>query len=183
MFDRNVREAVAAIRPSFRGELEITDAIQWLVDHGLRVHPYVHTGWWIDTGKSSDMLTANDHVLEELTPRIEGTVDAESRVDARVTIEKGAVIEHSVIRGPTIIGRNARIHHAYVGPFTSIYHGVVIEHSEVEHAIVLENSRIVNVKARIEDALIGRNAVVTQTERRPSSIKLNLGDYSEVDLV
>lgn len=183
MFDHHIREAVHAIRPSFRGELEITDAIQWLTEHGYAVHPYIHAGWWIDTGKMVDMLAANAHVLEELTPRIEGTVDADSKVDARVTLEKGAVVTHSIIRGPTIIGENARITRAYVGPFTSISHGVVIENSEIEHAIVLENSKIVNVGARIQDSLIGRNAYVTQSDRRPRSVNLNLGDYSQIDLV
>jgi glucose-1-phosphate thymidylyltransferase len=131
----------------------------------------------------ADMLSANDHVLEEVTPQVAGTVDEHSRVDPRVTIEKGAVITRSTIRGPTIIGENARISHAYVGPFTSIYYGVVIENSEIEHSIVLENSQIVNVGARIQDSLIGRNATVTQSDRKPRSINLNLGDYSQIDLV
>jgi glucose-1-phosphate thymidylyltransferase len=182
MFDGHIREAVHAIRPSFRGELEITDAIQWLVEQGYAVHPYVHAGWWIDTGKMADMLTANDHVLEELTPRVDGRVDAASRVDPRVTVEPGAQIVNSVVRGPTIIGENTRIVNSYVGPFTSIYHGVVVEDSEIEHTIVLENSRIVDVGARIQDSLIGRNAVVTHTDRRPRSINLQLGDYSQIDL-
>jgi glucose-1-phosphate thymidylyltransferase len=183
MFDHHIREAVHAIKPSFRGELEITDAIQWLCDQGYLVHPYIHEGWWIDTGKMADMLSANAHVLEELTPRIDGDVDAASRIDPRVTVEKGAVVINSTIRGPTIIGENTRIVNAYVGPFTSIYQNVVVEHSEIEHSIVLENSRILNVGARIQDSLIGRNTVVTHTERRPRSINLNLGDYSQIDLV
>lgn len=184
MFDHHIREAVDSIKPSFRGELEITDAIQWLVEHGYAVHPYVHQGWWIDTGKPIDMLTANDYVLEEVTPRIEGTVNSASKVDGRVTIEKGAVVTNSVIRGPTIIGENARIVNAYIGPFTSIYHDVVVENSEVEHTIVLENSRISHVSTRIQDSLIGRNAVLTQTDaKRPRAINLNLGDYSHIDLV
>ncbi len=183
MFDHHIREAVHAIQPSARGELEITDAIQWLCEQGRLVHPYIHEGWWIDTGKMVDMLSANAHVLEELTPRIEGQVDVASKVDPRVTIEQGAVVVNSVIRGPTIIGENTRIVNAYVGPFTSIYHGVVIEHSEIEHSIVLENSIIMNVGARIQDSLIGRNALVTHTERRPKSMQLNLGDYSQVDVI
>jgi glucose-1-phosphate thymidylyltransferase len=183
MFDHHVHEAVRAIQPSFRGELEITDAIQWLCDHNYAVHPYIHEGWWIDTGKMADMLSANAHVLEEVKPYIAGTVDAVSRVDGRVTIEKGAVITHSVIRGPTIIGENARITNAYVGPFTSIARDVVIENSEIEHTIVLENSKVINVGARIQDSMIGRNAHVTQSGRKPKAISLNLGDYSQIDLV
>jgi glucose-1-phosphate thymidylyltransferase len=183
MFDAHIREAVHAIQPSFRGELEITDAIQWLCDHGYAVHPYVHEGWWIDTGKMADMLAANAHVLEELTPRVEGEVDAASKVDPRVTIEKGACIQNSVVRGPAIIGENTRIINSYVGPFTSIDSNVVVENSEIEHSIVLENCRISNVGARLQDSLIGRNAVVTHTDRKPKSISLNLGDYSQIDLV
>jgi len=184
MFDHNIRQAVHAIQPSTRGELEITDAIQWLIENGYAVHPYVHKGWWIDTGKPSDMLTANDHVLEELTPKIEGTVDAASKIDPRVTVEKGAVVTNSVIRGPAIIGENARITNAYIGPFTSLYYNVVVENSEIEHSIVLENSSIINVTTRIQDSLIGRNAQVTHTPtKRPHSINLNLGDYSQIDLV
>ncbi len=113
------------------------------------------------------MLTANDHVLEEVTPHVAGQVDAASKVDARVTVEAGAQIINSVVRGPTIIGENARIVNSYVGPFTSLYHDVVVENSEIEHAIVLEHSKILNVGARIQDSLIGRNAVVTHTERKP----------------
>lgn len=183
MFDAHVHEAVRAIQPSARGEYEITDAIQWLIEHGYAVHPYVHAGWWIDTGKMADMLTANAHVLEELTPFIAGTVDEQSRVDSRVTVEAGAVITNSIIRGPTIIGENARITNAYVGPFTSLYTNVVVENSEIEHAIVLENSTISHVGTRIQDSIIGRNAVITQSGRRPRSLSFNLGDYSHVDLV
>lgn len=183
MFDQHIREAVHSIQPSGRGELEITDAIQWLVEKGYAVHPYVHEGWWIDTGKMADMLSANDHVLEEVSPRIDGAVDEASKVDPRVTVEKGAQIINSTVRGPAIIGENTRIVNSYIGPFTSLYHGVTVENSEIEHSIVMENCKIVNVGARIQDSLIGRNAFVTQTDRKPKSINLNLGDYSQIDLV
>jgi glucose-1-phosphate thymidylyltransferase len=182
MFDHHIREAVHAIQPSFRGELEITDAIQWLCEHGYGVHPYIHEGWWIDTGKMTDMLAANAHVLEEVTPRIEGQVDAASKVDSRVTVEKGAEIINSTVRGPTIIGEHCRIINAYVGPFTSLYHHVTIENSEIEHSIVLEHSRLADIPARIQDSLIGRNASVTRSDIRPTAIKMNLGDYSQVGL-
>jgi len=183
MFDQHIREAVHAIKPSFRNELEITDAIQWLIDKGYAVHPYVHKGWWIDTGKMNDMLSANDHVLEEVTPHNAGTVDTDSRVDPRVTIEKGAVIEHSVIRGPAIIGEGTVIRDSYIGPFTSIYHHCLIEKSEIEHSIVLEHSQILDVPYRIADSIIGRNAVVTRSEVKPRAIKMNLGDYSQVGVL
>jgi len=183
MFDHHVRDAVAAIKPSHRNELEITDAIQWLVKQGLRVHPYIHEGWWIDTGKMGDMLTANAYVLEELEPTMLGSVDEASTIGRRVTVQAGAQIINSQVRGPSIIGENSRIVNSYIGPYTSIYHGVVVENSEIEHSIVLENSTIQNVGTRIQDSIIGRNAQVAQTVRKPKSIFLNLGDYSHIDLV
>ena len=182
MFDKHIFEAVEATQPSARGELEITDAIQWLVTHDFRVYPYVHHGWWIDTGKPTDMLIANSHVLEELEPVIEGFVDKDSDVDSRVTLEKDARIINSVVRGPTIIGEGTRIDNSYIGPFTSIYHHVLIENSELERCIVLENSRISDIERRIQDSLIGRNVVVERSPLKPKAVKLNLGDHSRVGL-
>lgn len=183
MFDRHVFEAVEAIKPSWRNELEITDAIQWLVSNGFSVYPYVHKGWWVDTGKAVDMLEANSLVLSELTPSIEGSVDADSSVDSRVTVNAGAQIINSVVRGPTIIGENSRIINSYVGPFTSIYHNCVIENAEIERCIVLENCHISNLPARIQDSLIGRNVSVSRSSHKPRAYKLTLGDYSQVDLL
>jgi len=183
MFDDHVHEAVRSIKPSWRGELEITDAIQWLVDQGYHVHPYIHRGWWIDTGKPIDMLAANSKVLEELTPAIHGFVDRDSEVDERVTIEEGAQIINSVVRGPTIIGENTRIINSYVGPFTSIYHDCLIEDAEIEHCIVLEKSQIIDVPARITDSLIGRNVIIQRSELKPRALKMTLGDNSRVGLI
>src|SRR5690606_13157252 len=136
MFDPNVFKAVNAIKPSWRGELEITDAIQWLVENGYAVHPYIHRGWWIDTGKPIDMLEANNRVLAELKHKVDGYVDRDSKIDHLVTVERGAEIINSVVRGPAIIGEDCRIINSYVGPFTSIYHHTKIENSEIEHSIV-----------------------------------------------
>lgn len=183
MFDPTIHEAVRAITPSWRGELEITDAIQWLVEQNYKVHPYIHRGWWIDTGKPIDMLAANAKVLEELTPRIEGFVDRDSQVDERVTIEAGAEIVNSVVRGPTIIGENTRIVNSYVGPFTSIYHDCQIENAEIEYSLILEHSTISNVHNRITDSLIGRNVKVAHSELKPQAIKLTLGDNSQLGLI
>ncbi len=183
MFDKTIHEAVNAIQPSWRGELEITDAIQWLIDAGYEVHPHIHRGWWIDTGKQRDMLAANAKVLEELQPRIEGYVDRDSEVDERVTVQEGAEIINSVVRGPAIIGRNTRLVNAYVGPFTSIYHDCLIENSEIEQSIVLENSKIVDITHRIADSLIGRNVEVTRSEYRPRVLKMMLGDNSKVGIL
>jgi len=182
MFDHHIFEATDAIKPSTRGELEITDAIQWLVEHGYQVYPHIHTGWWIDTGRPDDMLTANDYVLEEVKPVIRGTVDAASSVDPRVTVEQGAEIINSTIRGPAIIGEHTRIVNSYIGPFTSIYHHVTIENCEIEHSIVLENSKLCDIDARIHGSLIGRNVEMERGPVRPKSLKLNLGDYSKVGL-
>jgi len=183
LFDETVHEAVRAIGPSWRGELEITDAIQWLVDAGYHVHPYIHRGWWIDTGKPIDMLAANSKVLEELVSRVEGFVDKDSDVDERVTVEPGAQIINSVLRGPTIIGKDARVINSYVGPFTSIYHDCVIENAEIEHSIVLEHSQISDVDARITDSLIGRNVVIRRSQLKPRALKLTIGDNSRVGLI
>jgi glucose-1-phosphate thymidylyltransferase len=183
MFDQNIHRAVDNIAPSWRGELEITDAIQWMVDQGYQVHPYVHRGWWIDTGRPGDILEANSLVLEELTPKIEGYVDRDSEVDARVTIQEGAEIINSVIRGPTIVGERTRIVNSYVGPFTSIYHDVVVEDSEIERSIVLEQSEIRDIPARIQDSLIGRQVSLARSPIKPKAYKLTLGDHSQVGIL
>ncbi len=183
MFDSNIFEAVSAIKPSWRGELEITDAIQYLVDKGYRVFPHIHTGWWIDTGKPIDMLAANSLVLEELNHTVEGHVDKDSLLEGRVTVEKGAEIINSRIRGPAIIGEATRIVNSYIGPFTSIYHHCVIENSELEHSIVLEHCHIADVPARVEDSLIGRHVQLTRSPTKPKAYKLTLGDHSQVGIL
>ena len=183
MFDSSIFQAVNSIKPSWRGELEITDAIQWLVENGYAVHPYIHRGWWIDTGKPIDMLDANNRVLAELEHKIDGYVDRDSKVDHLVTIERGAEIINSVVRGPAIIGEDARLINSYIGPFTSIYHNTVVENSEIEHSIVLDHSRIVNVPSRIEDSIIGRDVEVTYSPIKPKAYKMTLGDHSRVGLL
>ncbi|MBN1285089.1 MAG: glucose-1-phosphate thymidylyltransferase [Anaerolineae bacterium] len=183
MFDSHIFEATDAIRPSWRGELEITDAIQWLIDQGYTVSPHIHEGWWIDTGAPEQMLNANNLVLEELAPEINGYVDRDSQVDARVTVEEGAEIINSVIRGPTIIGRNTRIVNSYIGPFSSVYHDVLIQNSELEYCMVLEHTTIKDVPARIQDSLIGRGVEITQSPVKPKALKLTLGDHSKVGLL
>jgi glucose-1-phosphate thymidylyltransferase len=183
MFDETIWEAVNTIQPSKRGELEITDAIQWQVDHGRVVFPHVHTGWWIDTGKPIDMLDANGRVLEEIQPVVKGLIDGNSEVDSRVTIDAGAEIINSVIRGPAIIGEGTRIVNSYIGPFTSIYHHVTVENCEIEHSIVLENTILKDIDVRIADSLIGRNVEVYRAPRMPKAIKLTLGDNSKVGLI
>ncbi len=183
MFDKNIFKAVKEITPSWRGELEITDAIQWLVDQQFAVHPYVHNGWWIDTGAPGDLLEANDLVLEEIGYGVEGYVDRESTIGRRVKIERGAEIINSVVRGPSIIGKDARIVNSYIGPFTSVNHGVTIENSEIEHSVILENSQIKDIDTRIQDSLIGRNVVISRSPIKPKALKLTLADHSQVGIL
>jgi glucose-1-phosphate thymidylyltransferase len=182
MFSPAVFEAAKAIRPSFRNELEITDAIQHLIDRGLEVRPHIVDGWWKDTGKLEDMLEANRLILDRIERRVDGSVDSESRVEGKVIVEAGAVVERSVVRGPVIIGARARIVNAYVGPFTSIMNDAEVRDSEVEHSIVLEGSSISNLAARIEDSLIGKNVRIYRLPVKPSAYRFMLGDNSEVGI-
>lgn len=183
MFDNSIWDAVEAIKPSWRNEYEITDAIQWLVEHRRRVFAYVHEGWWIDTGKKDDMLEANRLILEELPASVEGYVDRDSQLIGKVIVEPGAEIINSTIRGPAIIGEHSRIVNAYVGPFTSIYHHCVIESSEIEHSIVLEHCTIRDLPGRVEGSLIGRHVEVTRSPLKPKAYRLVLGDHSTVGVL
>ncbi len=182
MFGPEIFESVKRITPSWRNELEITDAIQDLIDRGLEVRPHIVDGWWKDTGKLEDMLEANRLILDTLERRIDGTVDAESRVEGKVVIEAGAVVERSIIRGPVIIGARARIVHAYVGPFTSIMNDVSVRDTEIEHSIVLEGSVISDLQNRVEDSLIGKNVRISREPVKPSAYRFMLGDNSEVGI-
>ncbi|MCU1378047.1 MAG: glucose-phosphate thymidylylransferase, long form [Acidimicrobiales bacterium] len=180
-FDVRVHDAVRAIAPSARGELEITDAIQWLIDQGQQVTARELHGWWIDTGKKDPLLEANRLLLERLVPRTEGTVDETSSVEGRVVIEPGASIVRSTVRGPAIIGAGTRVTDSFVGPFTAIGARCEITGSEVEHSVVLEGSRIVHA-GRIVDSLLGREVEVVRTQGRRGATSLTLGDHSQVDL-
>ncbi|MEN3337400.1 MAG: glucose-phosphate thymidylyltransferase [Acidobacteriota bacterium] len=182
MFSPDVFDSVRAIKPSFRNELEITDAIQNLIDRGLEVRPHIVDGWWKDTGKLEDILEANRLILETITRRVEGAIDADSRIEGKVIVEPGAVVEHSVVRGPAIIGARARIINAYIGPFTSIMNDAEIRDSEVEHSIILEGSTISNLVNRVEDSLIGKNVRIYRLPVKPAAYRFMLGDNSEVGL-
>jgi glucose-1-phosphate thymidylyltransferase len=182
MFSPAVFDSVKRIAPSFRNELEITDAIQDLIDRGLEVRPHLVEGWWKDTGKLEDMLEANRLILDTIERRVDGEVDAESRVEGKVIIEAGARVERSVIRGPVIIGADARIVHAYVGPFTSIGQRTEIRDSEIGHSIVLEGCVISDLANRIEDSLLGRNVRIHRMNVKPSAYRFMLGDNSEVGI-
>jgi glucose-1-phosphate thymidylyltransferase len=181
LFTPAIHEAVAAIRPSERGELEITDAIQWLIDHGHRVRHDVLEGWWLDTGKKDPLLESNRRVLETIEPRVEGDVDEDSQIDGRVVVEAGATVVGSHVRGPAIIGAGARVERSYIGPFTAVAAGCQIVDSEVEHSVILERARIVGVP-RLSDSLIGRDTEVHRSGRRPAATRLMIGDHCSIDL-
>ena len=182
LFGPEIFASVRRIRPSFRDELEITDAIQDLIDRGLAVRPHLVEGWWKDTGKLEDMLEANRLILDTFSRRIEGQVDDSSRIEGKVVLEAGAVVERSVVRGPAIIGARAVIRDAYVGPFTSIMNDVQILGSEIEHSIVLEGSVITGLATRVEDSLIGKNVRIHRLPVKPHAYRFMLGDNSEVGI-
>ncbi len=178
IFDRRVFEAIDNIKPSARGELEITDTIQYLVDHDMEVACEIVDGCWIDTGKMDDLLEANRAILETLEPENAGTVDKKSRIEGRVVLQAGCEITGSTIRGPAIIGERTRVVNSYVGPFTSIYHDCLIQDSEIEHSVVMENTVIAEMNTRIQDSLIGRNVELKGCDTKPRNCNLMLGDFS-----
>jgi len=182
LFDANVFKATRAIRPSFRGELEITDAIQWLVTNGYTVRSHLVTGWWKDTGKLSDILEANRMVLDGIEESVCGRIDGESRVEFKVAIEEGAEVRNSVIRGPAVIGAGTKIENSYVGPFTSIAAGCTIRDVEVEHSIILEGCIVQGAGSRIIDSLLGRNVTIRKGDGQPRAYHFMLGDFSGITL-
>jgi glucose-1-phosphate thymidylyltransferase len=183
LFGRQIHAATDAISPSRRGELEITDAIRYLLENGHEVQPHVLTGWFIDTGKMEDMLDANRLVLQELRHRISGKVAEDCTIQGTVVVEEGAVVVNSTLRGPLIIGKDTFIENAYVGPFTAIGPTCIIRDSEIEHTIIMERSQILDVPYRIEDSLIGRDVTVLRSKSKPKAYKFMLGDHSKVGIV
>jgi glucose-1-phosphate thymidylyltransferase len=181
MFTPEVHAAAKAIKPSQRGELEITDAIQHLVDKGMRVEPHIVNGWWKDTGQLEDMLAANRLVLDTIEARVDGEL-VSSRVDGRVVIEAGARLERSTVRGPAIIGAGARLVDCYVGPYTAVGRHCEIENAEVEHSILLEGSVVRDLAGRMESSLLGRNVTVGRDKRQPRAYRFMVGDNSEVGI-
>jgi glucose-1-phosphate thymidylyltransferase len=182
MFTPSIHDAARAIAPSGRGELEITDAIQHLVDSGRRVEPHIVHGWWKDTGRLEDILAANRLVLDTITERIEGHL-LSSQVDGRVVIEPGAHLERSTIRGPAIIGRDAQLIDSYIGPYTAVGEGCTIENAEVEHSILLAGSVVRNLAGRMESSLLGRNVTIGRDQRQPRAYRFLVGDNSEVGIL
>jgi len=182
MFDYHVFEAVHAIKPSWRNELEITDAIQYLVERGYEVQPHLVSGWWKDTGRLEDILEANCLILETIETRIEGEVDEASRISGKVILEPGVKVRASTIRGPAIIGAGTEIAESYIGPFTAIQKNCRILRTEVEHSIILEGSEILDVGSRIDQSLIGREVRIYKCPPQPVAYRFMVGDKSEIGI-
>jgi len=183
IFTSKIFEAIENIQPSWRGELEITDAIQWLIDNSSDVGAHIVEGWWKDTGKPEDLIEANRTILNTLKEqKIEGEVRSDSSVQGTVHIGKNTKIMNSIVRGPVIIGENVTISNAYIGPYTSIGDSAYINSSEIENSIILSYADVSNVYIRIESSIIGENSKIYSTERKPYSLKLVIGDYSNIQI-
>lgn len=182
LFKPSIHKAIEQIKPSFRGELEITDAIQKLLDQGLEVKSHLLTGWWLDTGKKDDLLEANRVVLDDYTTRIiQGNVCPQSQVIGRVEIGIGTNIQNSIIRGPVVIASNCQVLNSYIGPFSSIGEGSFIEKSSLEHSVILEKCRINNID-RLADSIMGKNASVVRTENNFKALRVFIGDDARLEL-
>jgi glucose-1-phosphate thymidylyltransferase len=182
MFKPAILDAARRIDPSWRDELEITDAIQKLIDEGMRVEPHVVRGWWKDTGRLEDILEANRLILEDLERRVEGEL-VDSQVEGRVAIEPGARLERTVVRGPAIIGAGARITDAYVGPYCAIAENVTIERAEVEHSIIMADSSICDLAGRMEASLVGSHVTIRRNRALPKAYRFMIGENSEIDIL
>jgi len=180
LFSSKIFKAIDSIKPSWRGELEITDAIQEMINMGFKVKAETLNTWWLDTGKKDDILVANAKILDEYTKReIKGVVQ-ESKIEGRVTIQENAKVVNSTIRGPCVIGDGCVVENSLIGPYTSIGNRTKITDSSIEYCVILENAQITGVD-RLEESLIGKNAKVTRNHRK-GCLKLNVGDYSEVEI-
>ena len=182
MFTPRIHEAAKAIQPSGRGELEITDAIQWLVDEAAPVESHVVRGWWKDTGRLADMLEANRLILETIDQRIDGEL-VDSTIEGRVIVEAGAVLERTTVRGPAIIGAGAHLIDAYIGPYTAVGRHCAIESAEIEHSILLEGSSVKGLDGRMESSLLGRDVIIARGERQPRAYRFMVGDSSEIGIL
>jgi glucose-1-phosphate thymidylyltransferase len=182
MFTSLIHEAARAIEPSGRGELEITDAIQWIVDNGKRVESHVVRGWWKDTGRLDDMLEANRLILDTIERRIDGEL-IDAQVEGRVIVEAGAHLENATVRGPAVIGAGAVIRDAYIGPYTAIGPRCVIEGAEIEHSILLEGAAVRGLDGRMESSLLGRDVQIARGRTQPRAYRFMVGDQSEIGIL
>src|SRR4051812_20599169 len=182
MFTPRIHEAARSIQPSGRGELEITDAIQWLVDSEHPVESHVVRGWWKDTGRLADMLEANRLILETIDQRIDGEL-VDSTIEGRVIVEAGAILERTTVRGPALIGAGARLVDAYLGPFPAVGRHCAIESAEIEPSILLEGSSVKGLDGRMESSLLGRDVIIARGDRQPRAYRFMVGDSSEIGIL
>jgi glucose-1-phosphate thymidylyltransferase len=183
LYDHHIFEAVKAIAPSARGELEISDAHQYLIEKGFKVGFAEITGWWKDTGKPTDLLEANRLVLDNITPSTEGEVDERSVVAGKVIIRRGARIINSVVRGPAIIGENCVIEDSYIGPFSSVGSNTKVRKSEIEYSIILRDCKILDVGIRLEGSILGNDVEIVEATGKPLVHRFMIGDQSRVEVV
>jgi len=182
LFTPLIHDAVRAIAPSARGELEITDAIQYLIDQGREVRPHLVDGWWKDTGKLDDLLEANRLIMEDMPEERSGTADDASRLVGTVVLQEGARVENTTIRGPAVIGRGTRVINSFIGPYTSIGDGCTIEDSEIEHSVIMEGCTVRGMH-RLEDSLLGKEVVVERSDDKPKAYRLMVGDHGRVGVI
>jgi glucose-1-phosphate thymidylyltransferase len=182
LYDHHIFEAVKKIKPSKRGELEISDAHTWLIEHGYAVGYAEITGWWKDTGKPADLLEANRLILDSIQPEVRGKVDRTSTLAGKVVVGEGSTITNSVVRGPAIIGKNCVIENSYIGPFSSVGDGTAIRNAEVEYSIILRDCKIHNVKIRIEGSILGNDVEIVDTTAKPMVHHFMIGDQSRIEI-
>jgi glucose-1-phosphate thymidylyltransferase len=184
IFSSSIHGAIASIQPSARGELEITDAIQALIEQQKSVEAKQIRGWWLDTGKKDDLLEANRVILDTccMEPKIQGELDADSKIIGRVQLGAGSKVVNSTIRGPVVIGENCHIENCFIGPYTSIADQVKMIDVDLEHSVLLQGARIEGIHHRIVDSLIGQRAQLKEAPKRPKALRFMVGDDCQIEL-
>jgi glucose-1-phosphate thymidylyltransferase len=183
LFSAAIHQAIAKIKPSARGELEITDAIQYLIDQKKAVEAFQLEGWWLDTGKKDDLLAANQIILDAcLDLIIEGEIDSSSKLSGRINIGSGSRIVNSTIRGPVTIGNNCHIENCFIGPYTSIADETTLIDTDIEHSVILKGAKVIGIHQRIVDSLIGERAQMKLAPQRPKALRFMIGDDSQIEL-
>ena len=182
LFDKNIFTAIDNIKPSKRNELEITDAIQYLIENGYVVQPHIVKEWWKDTGRPEEILDANRFLLDNIESNIKGNVDEKSKITGNVLIEEGTEIINSDICGPVIVGKGCKIIDSFIGSYTSIGENAVIENSKIEQSVIMEKSAISNVESRISHSLFGKNVVLKSSQGKSTEYRFVLADHSSVKI-
>lgn len=183
LFSPEIHQAIASIQPSPRGELEITDAIQYLIDQQKSVASFRLTGWWLDTGKKDDLLAANQIILDDsLESTLEGEIDPTSKISGRVHVGVGSKVINSMIRGPVTIGNNCHIENCFIGPYSSIADHATLIDIDLEHSVILQGASLEGISDRIVDSLVGERAHLKVAPQRPKALRFMIGDDSTIEL-